>query len=187
MIKAILFDYFGVISSDEYWQYVQADRQVDTNFRTYTDDVNAGRMHWIEFMQKVAEATHTTLEQVSAMYATEKINPLMVGLIHELHKNYKTGLVTNAHHEFVDSILEQNHLSEIFDVTVVSSRLGIVKPDPRIFEFALEKLEVEPQEVVYIDDLERHVASANALGIHAFQYLDFEQTKAEINRILQPA
>lgn len=185
MIKAIIFDYFGVISSDDYWRFVKQDDKTDeTVFSKYADAVNLGNMHWHEFIQKIAKTTHSSETQVEKMYTAERINPLVVGLIHELHKTYQTGLLTNAHHEFIDSLLEDNHLIDIFDAVIVSSRLGIIKPNPQIFEYALQKLGVAADEVVYIDDLEKHVNAANSVGMHGICYKDFVQLKTELELLL---
>lgn len=184
MIRAVIFDYFGVISSDEYWKYVKHERWDDSIFQDFADDVNTGKVHWHEFVKTVASTTGTSVEKVNQMYASETINPLLVGFIHELHKNYKTGLITNANHEFIDHLLEKSHLGELFDSLVISSRVGIIKPDPRIFEYALKQLKVEPDETIYIDDSPRHAESAKTLGIHAILYQDFAQMKRDMDQIL---
>lgn len=184
MIKAVIFDFFGVICSDDYWQFVKQDRQTDSVYRDYTDEVNLGQIPWQSFVQKIAETTGKSVADINKMYESEKIDPRVTGMINELHKNYKTALVTNAHHEFIDTILEENNLAQIFDAVVVSSRLGIVKPNPQIFKYALEKLDVEPSEAIYIDDLDRHVASAAELGLKTILFNDFEQCKADLDAIL---
>lgn len=184
VIKAVIFDFFGVIISDEYWQLIQQDRQADSVFQDYSDDVNAGRIGWAEFVRKVADATGASIDEVNAMYASEQINPLVVGLLNKLRGDYKTGLITNAHHEHLVPLLEQHLLSDLFDTIVVSSELGIVKPNPAIFEHALDDLGIAPQEAIYIDDLERHVLAARALGMQAIQYHDFASLKRELDALL---
>ena len=184
MIKAVIFDFFGVVCSDQYWQYVKTDRQTQTVFRDYTDEVNTGEISWSDFIEKIADATHTTPEEVREMYKSERIDPRMVELIADLHKDYKTGLITNAHHEFIDPLLEKGHIRTHLDSVVVSSRAGVVKPDLRIFEMCLEELGVEPSEAVYFDDLERHVAGARELGIQAVLFRDYAQAKADLHKLL---
>jgi epoxide hydrolase-like predicted phosphatase len=164
VIKAVIFDFFGVICSDEYWQFVKQDRQTDAEYRDYTDEVNLGQIPWQSFVQKISQATGKSIDEV--------------------HKSYKTGLITNAHHDFIDTILSENNLSQLFDVTVVSSRLGVIKPDPRIFEYTLDKLQIEPAEAVFIDDLDRHVSAARELGIQTVLFENFEQCKQELDTIL---
>ncbi len=184
MIKAVIFDFFGVLCSDEYWQQVKQGRQTDAKYHGYADEVNLGQIPWQTFVQKIAKATGKSVTEVNHMYETEKIDPRVAGLIHELHKTYKTALITNAHHDFIDNILASNNLSQLFDETLVSSRLGVIKPDPRIFEHALKRLQVEPTEAVFIDDLERHISAARELGMQTILFENFEQCKQELDTIL---
>lgn len=184
MIKAIIFDFFGVVCSDEYWQFVKADRQTDSVFREYADEVNSGEIDWKAFVEKIAAVTKTSAEEVGKMYESEHIDPRIVALIDSLRGKYKTALLTNAHHDFIDEILKKNHLRGLFDGVFVSSRLGVVKPDPRIFGHALNSLGIEPMEAVYIDDMERHVSSAAEVGMRAILYKDFAQMKRDLDKIL---
>ena len=184
MIKAVIFDFFGVICSDEYWQFARQDGHADVVFKDYSEEVNLGQIPWQVFVQKIAEATGKTIVEVNQMYESEKIDPRVTGLIHELHKNYKTALISNAHHEFIDTLFAQSNLTQIFDEVVVSSRLGIVKPDPRIFEYTLEKLKILASEAVFIDDLERHTVSAAGLGMKTIVFENFDQCRIELDTIL---
>jgi len=173
-----------VISSDDYWKFVRHNRDRASKFRDYASAVNNGEMHWSDFIEKVAQATGTDVQRVNELYESEQIDPRVVHLITELHTQYKTGLITNANHEFIDEILQTNNLNNIFDTVVVSSRLGYSKPDPRIFSEALERLGVSAAETVYFDDLSMHVDAAKALGIQAFVYENYEQAKKQIDKIL---
>lgn len=184
MIKAVIFDYFGVVSSDEYWNYVKAERQQDSVFREIADDVNKGKISWNEFVENVAKSTGTSVDEVNKMYAAESVNPLVTGLIHELHKKYKTGLLTNASEEFIDKLIQQNHLKRLFDEIVISSVVGVTKPNPKIYQEILSRLNIEPEEAIYVDDLIRHVEGASNLGMHAIQYQSFVQCKREIDKII---
>lgn len=184
MIKAIIFDFFGVICSDDYWRYVKTDSNTDSNFRNYSEEVNLGDITWQDFVRKIAEATSTTVEDVNKLYATEKIDPRLIGLIHHLRNDYKIGLLTNAHHDFINGLLDKNKLRELFDVIVISSELKLVKPDPQIFKYLLSQLSLSSDEVVYIDDLDRHVQAAAKLGIKTIKYENFNQLQMNLQELL---
>lgn len=141
-------------------------------------------MPWQTFVQLVADTLGSTVEDVNKMYESAKIDPRMVGLIHELHQTYQTALLTNAHHEFIDDLLETHKLTNIFDKTIISSRLGIVKPNPQIFKHALDSLGVTASEVIYIDDLQQNITAANALGIQAVLFKDFQSFQTDLAQIL---
>lgn len=183
-IKAIIFDYFGVISSDEYWRFVKEDKNVSGEFHELASGVNLGKIHWDEFLKIVADKTAKPVEEVKRMYESELIQPNMVSLINKLHTMYKTALLSNAHHEFMDPIIEETHLKDLFDVIVISSQVGMTKPDPMIFHYTLKQLGAEPKEAVFIDDQTRHCEAARALGIKTILYRNFDQATRELQKIL---
>lgn len=184
MIKAVIFDYFGVISSDEYWNLVKTDKDITSDWLNVANRVNLGKLHWRDFMQTVADKTNQTYEQVQNLYSSESLNPEVLALAKELHQEYQTGIITNAHHEFLEPIMQKANLKDIFDVIVISSREGVIKPDARIFEITLERLGRAPDEVVFIDDIERNIVGAKAVGLKAIHYQSFEQLKMELRDLL---
>ncbi|HEX9594936.1 MAG TPA: HAD-IA family hydrolase [Candidatus Saccharimonadales bacterium] len=184
MVKAIIFDYFGVISSDEYWNLVKTDKNVTSDFLNMANRVNLGSLHWKDFMQMIADRTGQTLEQVKAMYSSERINPQVVALAKELHENYMIGMITNAHHEFLEPIIEKVGLEEVFDAIIISSKVGYIKPDKRIFDIALKELGVTAGETIFIDDIERNIAGAEVAGIKSIHYKSFKQLKQELEGAL---
>lgn len=185
MIKAVIFDFFGVICTDDFWRFVKADRQDDTDFHTYANNVNLGVIDWPAFVRKVADTTNASVAEVNKMYQDERIDPRVVALIDKLRANYKTALLTNAHHTFIDNILEQKNLLPLFDAVIISSREGVIKPDPAIFLTGLNKLGIKPEQAVYVDDLERHVEAARGVGMQAIHYKNFYRFKADLEKILK--
>jgi putative hydrolase of the HAD superfamily len=80
-------------------------------------------------------------------------------------------------------------LDEIFELVVDSAFVGMRKPDPRIYELTLERLGggLAPADCVFVDDTEPNCDAARALGMHAVQYRDFEQARAEVEAALRTA
>jgi len=76
-----------------------------------------------------------------------------------------TSILTNNAQEFADFWRPMLPLDELFEDVVDSSFVGLRKPDPRIFELALERLGVAASEAVFIDDAPGNVAAASQLGI----------------------
>jgi epoxide hydrolase-like predicted phosphatase len=188
VIKAIIFDFFGVICSDEYWQFVKADKNdTDGQFNKLSNDLNLGNISWDDFVDEVARDTGQEKEQVRKMYGSQKINPDMVRLIGTLRKKYKTALLTNANKEQLHQIIQGIGLEKVFNEIVVSSDVGMVKPDERIFQLTLSKLQVDPQEAVFIDDISRYVYAAKDIGMHGIVYSDYGQMKAELMRLIAPS
>src|SRR5690606_27874076 len=98
-----------------------------------------------------------------------KIRPFMLQLLKILKQSYnlKIGVITNNWYSKNNSIDEiiRNELSPYVDVFLESRILGINKPDPRIYKLALEKLQVKPHEVVYLDDIGRNLKVPRNLGM----------------------
>jgi putative hydrolase of the HAD superfamily len=79
----------------------------------------------------------------------------------------RLGVVSNSDGR-VEEALEAAGLREYFDVVIDSARVGVEKPDPRIFRAALESLGVAPDEALYVGDLyEVDVVGARAAGMEA--------------------
>jgi len=59
-----------------------------------------------------------------------------------------------------------------FDGVVVSGRVGLVKPEPAIFQHLLETYDLQPGDVFFVDDHEPNIVGARAVGIHAHHFRD---------------
>ena len=68
----------------------------------------------------------------------------------------------------------------LFDHVIESSKAGIRKPDPRIYEMACEALGVDPGKSVYLDDLGINLKPAKALGMTTIKVLNAEQALEEL-------
>ena len=66
---------------------------------------------------------------------------------------------------------------------LVSGEVGVIKPDPRIFELLIERFAINPGNAVYIDDVEANVAAARSFGIHAIQFTTPARLRRELTRL----
>ena len=102
----------------------------------------------------------------------------------ELRPKYKIGVISNVLAGFIYLILPKKDL-KLFDDLILSYKAGVAKPDPRIYEMSLKNLGVKPEEAIFIDDQERFVEAAKAVGMDAFLYSSFEDFRQKIEAILQ--
>jgi putative hydrolase of the HAD superfamily len=93
----------------------------------------------------------------------------------------RTGLISNS---WGTGIYERGDFDGLFDATVISGEVGMNKPEPEIFRLACERLGVEPQDCVFVDDLRENCAGAEAVGMKAILHRDSAQTIAELERLL---
>ena len=92
-------------------------------------------------------------------------------------------ILNNEARELNDYRIERFEFGRYFDVFLSSCYLGLRKPDPKIFELALDVLQRDPEEVAFIDDRPGNCAAAEALGIQAIHYQDESQCAQALERL----
>ncbi|MDZ7261964.1 MAG: HAD family hydrolase [candidate division KSB1 bacterium] len=91
--------------------------------------------------------------------------PGIVPVIRELSSRYRLGLLANQPPQALD-VLEEHHLLQYFEVRGISSLVGLMKPDPQFFQWALKEANCQPQETIMVGDrLDNDIAPAKALGM----------------------
>jgi putative hydrolase of the HAD superfamily len=91
-----------------------------------------------------------------------------------------TGLISNS---WGLGIYDRLDSTEIFDVAVISGEVGVHKPQPEIYLLACERLEVEPGDAVFVDDLRENCAGAEAVGMTAILHRDPSDTLAQLEEM----
>ena len=84
-------------------------------------------------------------------------------------------MISNAGGPGLRRILNEKGIEELFREIVISGEVGHIKPEPEIFNIALEKLESNPQETIFIDDNEHNCEAALDLGITSIQFVSYRQ------------
>lgn len=117
-------------------------------------------------------------------FAGDQVDQRLVDVIRTLRQQYKSGVISNAW-EDLRSVMEKYwKIADAFDVIVISGEEGRMKPDLKIFETALERLEIQPGEGVFIDDVQHNVQAAQAAGLHAIHFRSPEQVLGELGLML---
>lgn len=94
----------------------------------------------------------------------------------------KTGLLSNS---WGATTYPRDVLDQLFDVLVISGELGVRKPEPRIYELAVEAMGMPADQLVFVDDLPGNLKPARALGIHTILHRgDTAATIAELHAVL---
>jgi putative hydrolase of the HAD superfamily len=114
------------------------------------------------------ELSHIADTIAGAWQAHIFIDPEAMPVLTSLKQNRKmVGLVSNFDHPpHVRRVLSHNGLENIFDTTIISSEVGVNKPEPAIFAPALQQTGISPADAVYVGDTEADVTGAIAAGIH---------------------
>ncbi len=188
MIKAVIFDFAGVVGVDGYWAWLEEkvpdlDRHRD-DFHEISVKADRAEISTSEFVAFVARRVGLPPEVAAReMISRFVINHDLVRLIASLKSQYKTGLLSNFVYEWLENILEANDLYRVFDSVIISSRVKMVKPDRQIYELACSKLGVSPSEAVFIDDRQGNVDAAIQYGLHGLLFKDVPSLEAELNKL----
>lgn len=179
MYKAVIFDFFGVIHRDPFNHWLrQNGLERSGELHEASRLLDRGDISNEEFYERLSELSGQPANTVRDVY--DDINFIdddMIGLIRSLKAGYKTGLLSNSSIEYLGRIVSWHKLEPLFDVITVSAEVGLIKPDPKIFEHILERLRVSPDEAVFIDDNPHNAEAAARLGIKSFVYKDIAQLK----------
>jgi len=114
-------------------------------------------------------------------WAGDRMDYEFLDFINKLRPAYKTGLLSNAWLSTRDNIAKHwGGLEQYFDVVVFSAEVKMRKPAPEFFHWLLDRLEVKPQEAIFVDDYGVNIDAANALGMHAIKFCSPEQAKQDV-------
>ena len=95
------------------------------------------------------------------------LDPMTIPLLKKFKKNKKIALISNFDYPpHIYSVLSEMNIYEYFDSIVISGEVGVKKPNPAIFSFALEQTDLRNDEVVYIGDAPEDIQGARAAGIY---------------------
>ena len=184
MKKAVIFDFFGVISTKvaPFWfaERFSPDKAAELKEK-YMGPSDRGEASEDETFAALSALSGERAEDIREDFNRRvKINPEMVELIESLHEKYKTVLLSNAMEEWLEKILAKNDLFRLFDTTVISAKEKIAKPSAEIFRLALSRAGVSADEAVFIDDNRKNTDGAMTAGIDGIVFTGVTALKDEL-------
>lgn len=187
VIKAIVFDCFGVLTSDTWQTFLDnlpptadADKAREVH-RAY----NSGQISKDECSKQIELATGRQFTEVEDQSSEIEKNQALLSYISELRqRHYKIGLLSNASSNWVREEFLTPDEQALFDDFVLSYELGLVKPEARLFAVTAERLGVKPAEAVLVDDKKSFCEEAQKSGMKAVLYHDFKQCQQELEELL---
>jgi putative hydrolase of the HAD superfamily len=189
MIKAIIFDFFGVIVGDGFdstYRSAGGDPIKDKGFvQELLNSTNRGQITPEEFRQKICEKLGITVDTYQeAVTQAEQIDFELLDYIKKLRANYKTALLSNVNKGGLERRIKRETLDEYFDDIVVSGEVGYIKPELEIYQLAAKRLGVELRECIFTDDRGPYVEAAEMIGMKGIVYKEFNQFKQELEGLL---
>lgn len=188
MIKAIIFDCFGVLATDGWLPFKRKhfgnDEKLFEKAGELNKRVDAGLADYGDFIHEIATMAH--MPDNEAREAIEDNPPheeLFEYIAGELKPRYKIGMLSNVAVDWLNKLFTPEQVA-LFDAVALSYETGFVKPDARAYEIIAERLGVAPEESIFIDDQERFCAAAKDAGMHEIHFQNFAQMKHDLENII---
>lgn len=186
MIQAVIFDCFGVLTTDgwkalrqEFFGSERADWPLEMD-----KAVNMGVINYDEFIAKISDKTGLSINEIRDRMNHPSPNTVLLDFIrNELKPQHKIGMLSNAADNWLGDFFTSAQ-NELFDQVVLSYQVGMVKPDPRMYDTIAMRLGVANDECLFVDDIERYCTAAKDQGMTTIWHQNTEQTIAEIQRLL---
>jgi putative hydrolase of the HAD superfamily len=208
MINAVLWDFGGVILSSPFEAFNRYETEIGLprdfirGLNARNPDTNAwARMERSEvdldgfaglFEAEALELGHKLSGHHVLKIISGEVRPEMVEALRRVKQRHRIACITNnmptgegpGMARDPARVKEIEAIMDLFEHVVESSKLGIRKPDPRIYQHACELLGVEPSECVYLDDLGVNLKPAKALGMRTIKVENSVQALGELENIL---
>ena len=195
----LILDYGGVLTSSPFASFeafcavegLPADAVLtrlrdDAHARDLLARLETGQLAAAGFETAFAARLEVSSERlIQRMFGGMRPDPKMIDGIRGLHREgVRMGLLSNSVGDA--AVYDLALRDELFDAWVVSSEVGLRKPDPAIYELAAERLGLAPSACVYVDDIGGNLKPAAALGMATVLHRgDAAATLAELHRLLR--
>ena len=198
MIQAIVFDMGGVLVHDHgtrarllEFDRILGWRPGTLHQRLYSGPTwnaySTGRLSTEAYWGKVGAEIEPQLPSDFVQFkdnfwgATE--DPATVDLAWRLRRHYPLALLSNATPFLPQHLAQEPRLHGLFDVTVISALVGMRKPDPAIYHFTAQRLDLPLSACVLIDDKSRNTFAAEAEGMPAVRYQNAVQAELSLQQM----
>lgn len=196
MIKALIFDFGNVVVTND-WNYTcpEKDREFTSYFGVTMQDfkkgwdaawppMRVGKITEDEFWKMFL--TESGVKNIDISHAKalwrkyQSPLPGMIDLIIRLRNRYTIVGCTDNGKEWVEFYKENYHFDSYFDTIVSSADVGDHKPNPKIYEVAIKKTGVKPDEILFIDDNDKPLEGAKKAGMHILKFINAIQLEKDL-------
>ena len=196
MIRGVIFDIGGVIirtPQKEYYSYLsgisgKSTIKVQEIIKSRLPSFETGKITIGKFSSEISKSLGIRKNQfrwIEFYKERVKVNEPVVRMASDMHKKYITGYLTNVdrnRHAFTVKLFPKN----IFDYKFTSFNIGCLKPDPKIYEYVIKKISLDPEELLLIDNEMQNIQGARELGINAVQFKNVKLLKYELSKLDVP-
>ena len=203
--KAILWDFGGVITASpfEAFSTFEKSKGLKKDFIRNINATNPNSNAWAKF-----ESNSISIEEFDTLFREESsaaghpingtqilellsgdIRPTMVNALKKCKEKYKVACITNnmktgfgaGMTRDTEKSLLVDEVMTIFDEVIESSIEGVRKPNPRIFEIACDRIQVNPSDCVFLDDLGINLKPARTMGMTTIKVINQDQALRDLS------
>ena len=203
--KAVIWDFGGVITSSpfEAFNKFELDNNLPKDIIRTINSENPDDNAWAKF-----ERNDIDINEFDTLFSKEAdkkgfqisgkqvvkllsgdIRKPMVDFLLSLKENYKLGCITNniqnSKDDKVNHLNQASQVMKIFDHIIESSKVGLRKPDPKIYYMSCDALGVKPEECIYLDDLGINLKPARKIGMTTIKVIDPNEAIDEVKKYLK--
>ena len=201
MIEAVIWDFGGVLTSSPFAAFAryESERGLPADIIRRTNAANHRENAWAKF-----ERAEVDIDTFDRLFAAESLalgaevrgrevlpllsgdlRPEMVEALRRVKARFKTGCITNnlSANAIGSASGRSLYIAEVmvlFDHVIESARIGLRKPDPRIYRMMVDALGVDPKACVYLDDLGVNLKPARDMGMTTIKVVNASQAIAEL-------
>ena len=201
MFEAVIWDFGGVLTSSPFEAFArfEMERGLPADIIRRTNAANHLENAWAKF-----ERAEVDIETFDRLFAAEslalgaevrgkdvlpliagELRPEMVEALRRIKAKFRTGCITNnlpanAIGSAGGRTLYIAEVMALFDHVIESARIGLRKPDPRIYRMMVDALGVDPERCIYLDDLGVNLKPARELGMTTIKVVNAAQALAEL-------
>ena len=200
MIQAVIFDFGGVITESPFEAFARLERErgLPDNFIRTINATNPHENAWARFERaeidlagfddafaQEAHASGHALRGNDVLACLQgAVRPAMVKALEHIRGRAKAGCITNnVKDEKAASSWRSSEVERVmglFHHVIESSKVGLRKPDPRIYAMMVEALNVDPKACVYLDDLGINLKPARDMGMTTIKVVSGAQALADL-------
>lgn len=188
MITAIVFDCFGVLTSDGWLPFKSKHFGHDSGLHQEASSISkqsdAGLISYDDFIDGVADLAEVSSSSARHEIENNVANEQLFDYIRLLKSDYKIGFLSNVSNNLLHSLFTKEQVA-LFNVVSLSYKTGFVKPDERAYTSTANSLGVPIEECVLIDDSERNCTAAREVGMQAVWFQNTDQAIAELKGMLK--
>ncbi len=202
MIETIFFDFGGVLIKTPNYRWVSRWKSLlglsdhpemlalfeNPHEAQLIKDICLGKVPEDYVWTIMAEKWHVKSELIvffrRQISSRRHLNHRMVRMMGSLQEKYQTAILSNAGDQSRRLMEEVFHLDRYVDEIIISAEEGVIKPEPEIYEIAINRLHAKPETSLLLDDYLPNVLAARAFGMRAMQFINTHQAVCMLQHAL---